>query len=311
MRRGFVGVGRFDVDGGVLGRDRGAAGRAADGASIGGRGPATSWPRRSAGRGDGRRSRSGGSSPRSSTCAAASRATSSRSSANYRIRLAIVGELPEPAASSTAFAALVRESNAGTQHWFVPRSSCGAAAQDRLAGHRAVLGEHDRSRAGAATLALSQPARSEPMERLLLLDGNGLIYRGYFALIDQPLTTSKGELVTAVFGFTNIVLRAIADVHPDRIAVAFDLGKPTFRHERYAEYKAHPDADAGRHARADPEGPRRRHGPGHPGLRARGLRGGRRRSPRSPARRRRPGLDVDDPHRRPGHAPAGHASARS
>jgi DNA polymerase I len=76
------------------------------------------------------------------------------------------------------------------------------------------------------------------MERLLLLDGNGLIYRGFFALIDQPLTTSKGELVTAVFGFTNIVLRAIGDVKPDHIAVAFDLGKPTFRHERYAEYKA-------------------------------------------------------------------------
>jgi DNA polymerase I len=75
------------------------------------------------------------------------------------------------------------------------------------------------------------------MERLLLLDGNGLIYRGYFALIDQPLTTSRGELVTAVFGFTNIVLRAIGDTRPDRIAVAFDLGKPTFRHERYAEYK--------------------------------------------------------------------------
>jgi DNA polymerase I len=76
------------------------------------------------------------------------------------------------------------------------------------------------------------------MERLLLLDGNGLIYRGYFALIDQPLTTSRGELVTAVFGFTNIVLRAIADTQPDHIAVAFDLPKPTFRHDRYAEYKA-------------------------------------------------------------------------
>ena len=77
------------------------------------------------------------------------------------------------------------------------------------------------------------------MERLLLLDGNGLIYRGYFALIDQPLTTSKGELVTAVFGFTNIVLRADPGLRrPDRLAVAFDLRKPTFRHERYAEYKA-------------------------------------------------------------------------
>ena len=50
------------------------------------------------------------------------------------------------------------------------------------------------------------------MERLMLLDGNGLIYRGYFALIEQPLTTSKGELVSAVFGFTNIVLRAFQDV---------------------------------------------------------------------------------------------------
>jgi 5'-3' exonuclease len=76
------------------------------------------------------------------------------------------------------------------------------------------------------------------MDRLLLLDGNGLIYRGYFALIDQPLTTSKGELVTAVFGFTNIVLRAIQDAKPDLIAVAFDLPAPTFRHDRYAEYKA-------------------------------------------------------------------------
>ena len=76
------------------------------------------------------------------------------------------------------------------------------------------------------------------MDRLLLLDGNGLIYRGYFALINQPLTTSRGELVTAVFGFTNIVLRAIQDAKPDLVAVAFDLPKPTFRHDRYAEYKA-------------------------------------------------------------------------
>ena len=76
------------------------------------------------------------------------------------------------------------------------------------------------------------------MDRLMLLDGNGLIYRGYFALIEQPLTTSKGELVSAVFGFTNIVLRAFQDVRPDHVAVAFDLPRPTFRHERFAEYKA-------------------------------------------------------------------------
>ena len=75
-----------------------------------------------------------------------------------------------------------------------------------------------------------------PTERLMLLDGNGLIYRGYFAL--PPLTTSKGELVNAVFGFCSIVLRGIADIKPDYVAVAFDLQGPTFRHEQYAEYKA-------------------------------------------------------------------------
>jgi len=74
------------------------------------------------------------------------------------------------------------------------------------------------------------------MERLMLLDGNGLIYRGYFAL--PPLTTAKGELVNAVFGFCSIVLRGIQDLHPDYIAVAFDLPGPTFRHERFADYKA-------------------------------------------------------------------------
>ena len=76
------------------------------------------------------------------------------------------------------------------------------------------------------------------MERLMLLDGNGLIYRGYFALINVPLSTSKGELVNAVFGFSNIVLRGFQDVRPDYVAIAFDLPVPTFRHEQYAEYKA-------------------------------------------------------------------------
>ena len=70
----------------------------------------------------------------------------------------------------------------------------------------------------------------------MLLDGNGLIYRGYFAL--PPLTTSRGELVNAVFGFCSIVLRGIADIRPDYVAVAFDLQGPTFRHEQYPEYKA-------------------------------------------------------------------------
>jgi DNA polymerase I len=74
------------------------------------------------------------------------------------------------------------------------------------------------------------------MERLMLLDGFGLVYRGYYAL--PPLTTSRGELVNGVFGFCSIVLRGFADLRPDYVAVAFDLSGPTFRHEQYAEYKA-------------------------------------------------------------------------
>src|SRR5881628_1563072 len=74
------------------------------------------------------------------------------------------------------------------------------------------------------------------MERLMLLDGFGLVYRGYYAL--PPLTTSKGELVNGAFGFASIVLRGIQDLQPDYIAVSFDLPGPTFRHEQYADYKA-------------------------------------------------------------------------
>src|ERR671936_2478886 len=74
------------------------------------------------------------------------------------------------------------------------------------------------------------------MERLMLLDGYGLVYRGYFAL--PPLTTSKGDLVNGVFGFCSIVLRGFADLKPDYVAVSFDLPGPTCRHEQYADYKA-------------------------------------------------------------------------
>jgi DNA polymerase-1 len=70
----------------------------------------------------------------------------------------------------------------------------------------------------------------------MLLDGYGLVYRGYFAL--PPLTTSRGELVNGAFGFASIVLRGLQDLQPDYLAVSFDLPGPTFRHEQYAEYKA-------------------------------------------------------------------------
>ena len=72
----------------------------------------------------------------------------------------------------------------------------------------------------------------------MLFDSNSLIYRAYFALINTPLTTSKGTLVNAVFGFWSIVLRGFQDVKPDYVIAAFDLAGPTFRHEQFADYKA-------------------------------------------------------------------------
>ncbi len=99
----------------------------------------------------------------------------------------------------------------------------------------------------------------------MLLDGYGLVYRGYFAL--PPLTTSKGELVNGVFGFASIVLRGIQDLQPDYLAVSFDLPGPTFRHEAVRRVQGHAGEDAGRPARPVPQGPRGRQGAAHPGLR--------------------------------------------
>jgi DNA polymerase-1 len=73
-------------------------------------------------------------------------------------------------------------------------------------------------------------------ERLLLIDSNSLIYRGYFAI--PPLTTTKGELSNATFGFASILLKAFELVRPEHAAATFDLPGKTFRHERDATYKA-------------------------------------------------------------------------
>src|SRR5579884_2503304 len=70
----------------------------------------------------------------------------------------------------------------------------------------------------------------------MLIDGHALIYRAYHAL--PPLSTTKGELTSAVFGFTSMVLKAIQELQPEYIACTFDRPKPTFRHEEYKEYKA-------------------------------------------------------------------------
>src|SRR5688572_5069430 len=71
---------------------------------------------------------------------------------------------------------------------------------------------------------------------ILFFDAHALVHRAYHAI--RPLTTTKGEITHAVFGFTATLLKALADYKPQYAAVAFDLPKPTFRHEQYAGYKA-------------------------------------------------------------------------
>lgn len=73
-------------------------------------------------------------------------------------------------------------------------------------------------------------------EKIVLIDGNAIIHRAYHAL--PPLTTKKGELVNAVFGFSSILLKVISELKPEYLIATFDLKAPTFRHLEYKEYKA-------------------------------------------------------------------------
>jgi len=73
-------------------------------------------------------------------------------------------------------------------------------------------------------------------KHLLIIDANSVIHRAYHAL--PLLTTKKGELVNAVYGFLLVFFKAIKDFQPDYIVACFDFPGPTFRHKKYKEYKA-------------------------------------------------------------------------
>ncbi len=78
------------------------------------------------------------------------------------------------------------------------------------------------------------------MSKLLLLDGNSLTYRAFFA-VPEDMATRSGQPTGAVFGFTSMLINLLRDHHPDAIAVCFDRREPTFRHTAAPEYKAHRD----------------------------------------------------------------------
>ena len=75
------------------------------------------------------------------------------------------------------------------------------------------------------------------MTTVMLIDGNSLTYRAFFAL-PSDMATASGQVTNAVFGFTSMLINLLKDHHPDHIAVAFDRPEPTFRHEFLDDYKA-------------------------------------------------------------------------
>ncbi len=74
------------------------------------------------------------------------------------------------------------------------------------------------------------------MKKLLLIDGNSIMNRGFYAL-PVDLTNQEGLHTNALLGFLNIFFRIYEEEHPTNICVAFDVHQPTFRHEQYKEYK--------------------------------------------------------------------------
>src|SRR5213594_2113504 len=85
------------------------------------------------------------------------------------------------------------------------------------------------------------------MPRFIVLDAMNLTYRAYHALLTRdrqdptkwvPLRNSRGEATNAILGFANTVLKIRREEQPDYWALAWDGPGPTFRHERFAEYKA-------------------------------------------------------------------------
>ena len=74
------------------------------------------------------------------------------------------------------------------------------------------------------------------MKKLMLIDGNSLLFRMFYGI--REMSNSKGIPTNALYGFVNILYKIDTQYHPDAMAVAFDLPEPTFRHQKYDEYKA-------------------------------------------------------------------------
>ena len=75
-------------------------------------------------------------------------------------------------------------------------------------------------------------------KKLFIIDAMGQVYRSHFAMIKNPLITSKGVHTSVIYGFLNMLVKLIKEQSPEYLVIAMDSRAPTFRHEIYPEYKA-------------------------------------------------------------------------
>lgn len=78
--------------------------------------------------------------------------------------------------------------------------------------------------------------------RLLLIDGHSMAFRAFYALPAENFSTSGGQHTNAVYGFLSMLANILAEERPDFVAVAFDVGRKTFRTEMFPDYKAQREA---------------------------------------------------------------------
>ena len=88
-------------------------------------------------------------------------------------------------------------------------------------------------------MTASPTAEKAPQKPILmLLDGNSLAFRAFYALPAENFKTQGGLTTNAVYGFTAMLINLLRDEQPSHIAAAFDVSRQTFRLEKYPEYKA-------------------------------------------------------------------------
>lgn len=94
-----------------------------------------------------------------------------------------------------------------------------------------------RTKSKKSNSSASSAKAATGARKVILLDGHSLAFRAFFALPDT-LVTASGQVTNAVFGFTSMLIKLIADEKPTGVLVCFDKGAPQFRLDKYKEYKA-------------------------------------------------------------------------